>query len=1739
MSSTIKCARRLGWLGGTLALLCAAACDGGRTPTPIEPPSAKLPKIARFVSDRGAVRAGETVELSWKVTDADTVEITPDTLTAQPVLEGMVTTPPITVATTFILRARSAAGVDQRSVSITVPADAMAPVINSFSASPAIVAMGAESVLSWEVDRATSIRLEMKGGGVLVADAMARGTFAVQPMQSTRYVLIAEGRGLTVEREAEIIVGKAPMITEFIAAPEEIRVGETAQLSWTAEDATQIRILDGANVVFDTMEGQGSTPVSPRATTEYVIEASNNVGNTTSRVSVRVVGANPPVIDEFSVTPLSLLGPGTVTVRWSATDADSVGLFAGGNAVAGFPGGAMGMFDLPVTADTNVELRAMNGFGMDTEQAMVTVMALPDGTPPLLTHTPISTTQTAGLPIPVEATATDSESGVLDVTLYYRPTGTGSYTSLVLAAAGSTYSGDIPGAVVTMPGVDYYLEARDNAGTPNRAVFPAGAPATVLLIPVIAPDNTPPVITHTPIANGQLAGAPVTVSATILDAGSGVGAANLYYRRQGMGAFLSRTMMAMSGDRFTADIPANVITAGTVEYYIEAVDGASPANASTAPTGAPAVFSSFSVTVVDGVAPVIQHTPVPQGQTANGAVQVAAQVTDASGVASVTLRYRTQGMPTFQTAAMTGSGGNYAATIPAGTVQTPGVDYYIEAVDSANPSNTGRSPAAAPGTTHAFTVAMADTNPPQITHTQVTSPRAPGASVNVNATITDASTIVSATLFYRRIGGSSFTSLPMTGGPSYVAVIPASDVEPPGIEYYIRAADGAAAMNAGTSPAAAPGAVFSFGIGVSENEPNATSAQATALVTGGRLGNQGLGSITPTGDRDYWAIDLPVGPLRYSIRAETTSGGPGICPSPVATVLRLYGADGTTQIATDTFDGVGSCSLIDPAVDAGARALAAGRYYLRVEESGENASIAGYELTVTLVPTACGNGILELPANEQCDDNNTSGGDGCSATCTIEPEGVLMAPGGTLSGDISPTGDEDTYAIDLVGTTYVRAEATDATGTACPGDLVIDLVGLNGTTVIGTDDDDGIGLCPLINPLVDVFARSLPAGRYYLRVRASGGTATILGYRLRVNLTATLCGNGTREGTEQCDDSNATLGDGCSDTCQFETVATAMGTGGTFSDSIALRNIDYYAVAITAGQSIRAETFVPSAGTCTIGNDTVIRLWSPGRTTEIVSDDEGGINSCSLLDPANDIEVRNLATGTYYVSVEEYQNNATITAYAIDIQIRQPGCGNGWVDGADQCDDGGTMAGDGCSSTCQFEGPAEVEPNNTSATATVLRGAADPNDRTLLGSIASGTDIDFFSIVVPAQASVFAEVSDGMGGCPNNGSLRLVGVDGTTSLVLDTADGPGNCGQISPTRDVAARFMAAGTYYLRVESTGGSAAYQLQVRVTPPSCGDAFLTTGEACDDSNTMNGDGCSSMCAIEGTAEMEPNNTQATATVLLPAGTSSAASIRGVLATISDIDAFSVVVPAGSHIIAEVSDGRGRCPNGASLRLRSPGGTSLTTDATDGPDGCGRIAAGLDTAARGLSAGTYAVEVYTTGTSVPPAVYQLDVRVVPANVCGNLYIDGTEQCDDGNVASGDGCSSSCTWELTETEPNGTFMSATPLNGNIRLGRGAITASDVDWYSIVVPAGSVLTIRTQGGARDQCPAGADTLLSLFGPDGITEIANDDDDSAGTCSVIEASEANGLAAGTYYLRVDPYMASTFPLYGISVTIHPN
>jgi cysteine-rich repeat protein len=136
----------------------------------------------------------------------------------------------------------------------------------------------------------------------------------------------------------------------------------------------------------------------------------------------------------------------------------------------------------------------------------------------------------------------------------------------------------------------------------------------------------------------------------------------------------------------------------------------------------------------------------------------------------------------------------------------------------------------------------------------------------------------------------------------------------------------------------------------------------------------------------------------------------------------------------------------------------------------------------------CGNGTVET--TEECDDGNTTDGDGCSANCTVEPEcgnGILEAgeecdDGNTTDGDGCSASCEDE-----------QTPTTPECG--------------NGTLESGEECDDG---------------------------NTTDGDGCSASCEDEQAPTTPECGNGLLEAGEQCDDGNTTNNDGCDDQCEFE-----------------------------------------------------------------------------------------------------------------------------------------------------------------------------------------------------------------------------------------------------------------------------------------------------------------------------------------------------------------------------------------------------------------------------------------------------------------------------------------------------------------------------------------------------------------------------------------------------------------------------
>lgn len=96
-----------------------------------------------------------------------------------------------------------------------------------------------------------------------------------------------------------------------------------------------------------------------------------------------------------------------------------------------------------------------------------------DTDPPVIEHVAISDAQPLGADVDIAAVVTDEGSGVFLVKLYYKNEtgGSGDWESdAMVMLADNQWAGTIPGEMEASGGVNYYIEALDNAG--NEADSP-------------------------------------------------------------------------------------------------------------------------------------------------------------------------------------------------------------------------------------------------------------------------------------------------------------------------------------------------------------------------------------------------------------------------------------------------------------------------------------------------------------------------------------------------------------------------------------------------------------------------------------------------------------------------------------------------------------------------------------------------------------------------------------------------------------------------------------------------------------------------------------------------------------------------------------------------------------------------------------------------------------------------------------------------------------------------------------------------------------------------------------------------------------------------------------------------------------------------------------------------------------------------------------------------------------------
>lgn len=164
-----------------------------------------------------------------------------------------------------------------------------------------------------------------------------------------------------------------------------------------------------------------------------------------------------------------------------------------------------------------------------------------------------------------------------------------------------------------------------------------------------------------------------------------------------------------------------------------------------------------------------------------------------------------------------------------------------------------------------------------------------------------------------------------------------------------------------------------------------------------------------------------------------------------------------------------------------------------------------YTLAVDSGPIVCGDGNRD--PGEDCDDRNTTAGDGCSPSCKIESSESASNdttatadayPTNGYFGTISPAGDVDVVRIDVTTAgSSITATVNDFADQACRlglMDSMVEILSPDGSQVLAANDDRSVG-----DRCSAATASNLVAGTYFVRVSAgNGGAVPTFGYHLDI-----------------------------------------------------------------------------------------------------------------------------------------------------------------------------------------------------------------------------------------------------------------------------------------------------------------------------------------------------------------------------------------------------------------------------------------------------------------------------------------------------------------------------------------------------------------------------------------------------------------------------------------------------------------
>ncbi|MEO0460186.1 MAG: DUF4215 domain-containing protein [Myxococcota bacterium] len=314
----------------------------------------------------------------------------------------------------------------------------------------------------------------------------------------------------------------------------------------------------------------------------------------------------------------------------------------------------------------------------------------------------------------------------------------------------------------------------------------------------------------------------------------------------------------------------------------------------------------------------------------------------------------------------------------------------------------------------------------------------------------------------------------------------------------------------------------------------------------------------------------------------------------------------------------------------------------------------------------CGNSVLE--SGEGCDDGNTTGGDGCSATCRIEDGGACNGDGSGETGSAScasgicdASEDPDTCeAADVCGNSVLETGEACDDGNTTAGDGCTETCTIENGGTCSNDADCDSGLC---SPL-------------------GGGTC----------VAPDTCGNGVLESGEGCDDGTGS--------------PAGSGTGSAQCSTSCTLNDGQACNADTAGEVGAASC---ASGICDASED-------PDTCESANSCGNGAVETGESCDDGNTLTGDGCTDGCLREDGESCTGNDDCASGGCASMVCVPTnvCGNGLLEAGEGCDDGATVSGDGCSDGCLIEDGGACNQDSSGATdgASCASGVCDSTETT-------------------------------------------------------------------------------------------------------------------------------------------------------------------------------------------------------------------------------------------------------------------------------------------------------------------------------------------------------------------------------------------------------------------------------------------